>query len=47
MSDVISNASFVNKDSTKKLTSYQPLVGARKTITIKRNGVLYTAIPNH
>ena len=27
MSDVISDASFVNKDSTKKLKSYQTLIG--------------------
>ena len=27
MSDVISDASFVNKDSTKKLKSFQPLIG--------------------
>ena len=36
MSDVISDASFVNKDSTKKLKSFQPLIGEalNKTITI-------------
>ena len=27
MSDVISDASIVNKDSTKKLKSYQTLIG--------------------
>ena len=53
MSDVIINASFVNKDSTKKLKSYQTLIGEafHYTYNAKRlqykEMVLYTAIPNH
>ena len=46
MSDVISDASFVNKDSTKKLKSFQPLIGEAKRLGYKEM-VLYTAIPNH